>query len=277
MFDPTLRRPKCRLAARKWGRAQHARGVASAGLILICLGLFVWVGSASDLNLPAQAQRAFWEALKRYEAEPGNGQAAWQFARACFDRAEFATNSTERAQIADLGIAACQQLIVREPKSAPAHYYLGMNLGQLAQTKGLGALKIVDQMQREFSIVRDLDHQFDYAGADRALGLLYRDAPAIASIGSRSKARHHLQCAKELAPDYPENGLNLIEAYLKWSDRNGARRELKALEDSWARARKNLAGERWAASWTDWEKRLKQVKKKIEEAPKPLEAPRNKE
>ena len=277
VFDPTLRRSKCPEAARKQGRAQRSRGVALAGLMSICLGMFAWVSSAADLNFAAQAQRGFWEALKRYEAEPHNGQAAWEFGRVCFDRAEFATNSTERGEIANLGIAACEQLIAREPKSAPAHYYLSLNLGQLAQTKGLGALKIVDQMEREFSIVRDLDHKFDYAGADRGLGLLYRDAPPIASIGSRSKARHHLQCAKELAPEYPENGLNLIEAYLKWSDRNGARRELKALEESWDGARKTFAGEKWAMSWIDWEKRLKQVKKKIEDAPKALESPRNKE
>src|SRR6266850_4859493 len=135
VFDPTKRRSRCRPAARKRGRGQRSGRVAGlAGLILVCLGLLASVTSGSDLTFSAQAQRAFWEALKRYEGEPRNAEAAWQFARACFDRAEFATNSTERAEIAELGIAACQQLIAREPKSAPAHYYLGMNLGQLAQT-----------------------------------------------------------------------------------------------------------------------------------------------
>src|SRR5204863_9133981 len=99
------------------------------------------------------------------------------------------------------------------------HYYLGMNLAQLAQTKMLGALKIVTQMEREFSIVRDLDEEFDQAGADRNLGLLYRDAPAIGSIGSRGKARQHLEHAVKLAPPSPENRLNLIETYLKWGER----------------------------------------------------------
>src|SRR5438132_12182095 len=106
-----------------------------------------------------------------------------------------------------------------------------MNQGQLARTRGLGALKIVDEMQREFIIARDLDAHFDHGGPERNLGLLYRDAPSLGSIGNRNKARVHLQRAAELAPEYPENRLNLIEAYLKWSDRNGARRELKALED----------------------------------------------
>jgi tetratricopeptide (TPR) repeat protein len=244
---------------------------------LLCSALFALAGFAGDLDGAARAKRAFWEARARYDAEPRNAQAAWQFARACFDRADVATNSAERAEIAEQGIAVCRELIAREPKLAPAHYYLGMNLGQLAQTRGLSALKLVDQMQHEFSIARDLDEQLDYAGPDRNLGLLYRDAPAVASIGSRTKARRHLQRASELAPEYPENGLNLIEACLKWSDRNGARRELKTLEEIWPRARTNLTSETWAASWTDWDQRLKKVKKKVEEAPKSIEAPSRRE
>ena len=38
----------------------------------------------------------------------------------CYDLADFATNDTERAQLANQGIAACRQLVAREPKSAPA-------------------------------------------------------------------------------------------------------------------------------------------------------------
>src|SRR6185369_6107731 len=94
--------------------------------------------------------------------------------------------------------------VARASNSAPAHYYLGMNLAQLAQTKFLGALKIVSEMETEVSIVRDLDAKFDDAGADRNLGLLYRDAPAIGSIGSRPKAREHLQSAVKLAPGSPD-------------------------------------------------------------------------
>ena len=65
-----------------------------------------------------------------------------------------------------------------------------MNLGQLARTELLGALKLVKEMEREFKTAADLDKQFDYAGPERCLGLLYRDAPGWpASIGSRRKAR----------------------------------------------------------------------------------------
>ncbi len=150
-----------------------------------------------------------------------------------------------------------------------------MNLGQLARTKSLGALKLVGEMEREFLSARGLDDQFDYAGPDRNLGLLYRDAPVIGSVGSRSKARKHLQRAVEVAPAYPENRLNLIEACLKWGDRPGASRELKALEEAWPRARRELAGQNYTDSWADWEARLKNARKKTENVHKTLESPRH--
>ena len=126
--------------------------------------------------------------------------AAWQFARACFDFADFATNVTERAAIASQGIAACQELLARKTNSAPGHYYLAMNYGQLARAEApsLAAYRLVKQMEREFKAAADFDKSFDYAGPERNLGLLYRDAPGWPfSIGSRRKARDFLERAGE--------------------------------------------------------------------------------
>jgi len=225
----------------------------------------------------AAAHVSYWEADHRFKKEPAVADAAWQFARACFDVAEYATNSSERALIAEQGIEACRKVLREDPKSAPAHYYLGMNLGQLARTRGIGALKLVDQMEYEFKIVVMLDEKYDFAGSDRNLGLLYRDAPSFGSIGSRSRAHKHLDRCVELSPDYPENRLTLIESLLKWGDRVGAKRELNALEGLWPNARKTLNGEKWASSWVDWKKRLMQVTSKIEDAPKAIPSPRAKD
>jgi hypothetical protein len=231
---------------------------------------------AAETEFAAYAKKSLQEAQARYQKAPGEATAAWQFGRACFDLAEFATNKTQRASLAEQGIAACRLAIARESNSAPAHYYLAMNLGQLAQTKGLAALKLVDQIEREFTRAHNLDEHLDCAGPDRNLGLLYRDAPVIGSIGSRTRAREHLKRAVELAPQYPENRLNLVEAYLNWGERTGAYHELQALEAAWPAARTNFVGEPWAGSWADWEPRLKRLKKKIEEPTKVLGTPREK-
>ena len=222
-------------------------------------------------NPVAYAENILVSARARMEREPTNAEAMWQFGHACFDRAEFATKDTERATLAVEGIAAMRRLTAREPKLAAGHYYLAMNLGQLARTKLLAALKLVDEMEHEFKSARALDEHFDSAGPDRNLGQLYFQAPGWpASIGSRSKAHKHLERAVELAPGFPENRLNLMEAYCEWKDRRGIQREMKAITALWPAARTNFTGTAWAASWADWEKRRGELQVK---AAKLLNAP----
>jgi tetratricopeptide (TPR) repeat protein len=212
---------------------------------------------AAGSNAPADyAKRAYLDAQENLQSDPGNPATAWEFARACFDWAEFATNNAQRAELANSGINAAQAAIKGNTNSAEAHYYLGKNLGQLARTKMLGALPLVDQMETEFKQARALDENLDHAGPDRFLGRLYFEAPALASIGSRAKARLHFDRAAELAPDYPENRLNQIEAAIRWGERDAARRELDSLERKLPQARARFHGETWAAAWLDWNQRL---------------------
>jgi tetratricopeptide (TPR) repeat protein len=244
-------------------------------LRFLCLiTLSAWLGFENSaqgqdgdkqLRLAARANQKYVEAQERHFAKPNDPEGAWQFARACFDRADYATNQVERALIAQQGIAPCRQLLARRVRIAPAHYYLGMNLGQLARTRGLGALKIVDEMEREFKMARALDEQFDHAGPDRNLGLLYLQAPRIGSIGNRNKARQHLQKAVELSPDYPDNRLNYAEACLEWADYHLARRELKALDAIEPKARAEFSGPDWEANWLDWWLRWQRLRKLVEE------------
>jgi hypothetical protein len=255
--------------------SSHHCGVAILSAALCLLLSYASRGASGDFA--SQAQGAYEEAAKSFHEKPQDQDLAWQFARACYDAADYATNNAERAALAEEGIAACRRLIGKNARSALAHYYLGMNLAQLARTKGIAALKIVNQMRDEFTLALELDPPLDHAGPDRNLGLLYHDAPAWISIGSRPKSHHHLQAAVDLAPDYPENHLNLAEACLSWGDRNGAKREFKALETIWDDAKVNYSGLRWASSWQDWEKRFAELRKKIQAPSSALESPRQKD
>ncbi len=218
----------------------------------------IWAQAEAD---PAKGGVAYAESVlvaarSRYQREATNAEAAWQFGRACFDRAEFATNDTERATLAVEGIAAMRALTAREPRLAAGHYYLAMNFGQLARTKLLAALKLVDEMEHEFKVARALGEHFEHAGPDRNLGQLYFQAPGWpASIGNHAKARKHFEHAVVLAPDYPENRLNLLEAYCDRNDHHGIRRELKAIGEIWPAAKTNFTGAAWQSSWANWEKR----------------------
>jgi hypothetical protein len=245
-------------------------------VVLAVCGLNAAGEDSNPTNAPARRAAAIYQTAEQaHRINPANAEAAWQFARACFDWAEFATNNLQRAQIAGQGIRASRALIARSSNSAPGHYYLGMNLGQLARTMSLGALPIVDEMEVEFKAAHDLDEKLDFAGPDRNLGLLYLDAPSIVSIGSRSKARAHLRRAAGLAPDYPENRLNLIEASLRWRETDVARRELSALEGGLDKARAQFSGDAWTAAWADWERRLAKAKQRLQPVSRPATSPKN--
>jgi hypothetical protein len=251
----------------------HGRDwVAGAGggcLLALALVLAVIPHAAADTNsatpakLLAFAQERLGAAQKVCAADPASSLAAWRLARASFDRAEFATNDTERAALAVQGIGASRKALAGDPKSAPAHYYLGMNLGQLARTKLLGALPLVDEMEGSFKTARQLDEHFDYAGPDRNLGQLYLQAPGWpASVGSQSKARKHLERAAELDPAYPENRLNLALGYARWRDKKLLARELVNLEKLWPAAKTNFTGAEWEAAWMDWQQRYDTLRDK---------------
>jgi tetratricopeptide (TPR) repeat protein len=254
--------------------AQTRRHSGFAGLLALLLCFSPGLLPAGVPDPAAKIEQTFRDAKREFDAHPEDPQVCWRFARAAFDLADVAGSNSHRADIAQEGIDACKKALAQHPDSAPLHYYLGLNQGQLARTRTLGALKLVDQMEKEFTRAIELDANFDYAGPERSLGLLYRDAPVFASIGSRTKARRHLLRAVELAAGYPENRLNLIESEIKWGERKEARQQLKSLEEGWSSARSKFSGPAWAASWNDWSGRLEKVKGALEE-PARLESPRH--
>ncbi|HTV40907.1 MAG TPA: hypothetical protein VMF08_10045 [Candidatus Sulfotelmatobacter sp.] len=246
----------------------ETENVPRKALLACLLAMTVTAAAAADSRVAVFAHRAevaFDQAQAQYRSQMDNPVVAWEFARACYDSADWATNKAQRATIAREGIAACKQSLVFT-NSAAAHYYMAMNMGQLARTEELGALKLVREMEREFLIAADLDPAADFGGAERGLGLLYRDAPGWPiSIGNRPRARKYLEAAVSLGSNYPENILNLGESYLKWGDKIGARQELAALDALWPSAQKSLTGPHWEWSWDDWSNRRDALRAKLEQ------------
>jgi len=227
---------------------------------------------AGDAHMPTnhagfrlQAEREFLAHKTDHRRALTNAALACDFARSCFELAEFSTNATERAVLAEQGIATCRAVIRRNSNSAPARLYLAMNLGQLARTKTLGALSIVDEMESQFQMARRLDEHLDRAAPDRYLGLLYREAPVIVSVGDRAKSRRHLLRAVELESDFPANRLNLVESFLVWGEKAEARQQLKRLDALLPEARTNLIGANWAADWADWDQRITKARRALQD------------
>ncbi|HEY2082500.1 MAG TPA: hypothetical protein VGI88_06910 [Verrucomicrobiae bacterium] len=250
------------------------RQIACGGVMLLFFVCASQLMAESDTNsVIGHLEMTFANLRERFRTDTNDAQLAWQFGRACFDMSSLQKDTSLEASIAEQGIAACRCSLSLS-NSVQGHYYLGMNIGQLADTKhNLSGLHMVKDMEREFQASRLMDEHFDYGGPDRNLGLLYREAPVIVSIGSRSKARQHLEMAIQLAPDFPENRLNLIEAYLKWDYHTEALRELERLRQIWPEAQKKFTGEQWILSWEDWNKRLGAAMKKLEAGSKVNESP----
>jgi len=258
-----FRRPVCRLL---WFCA------TLAGMSTLCAGT-----APPPANVPAIIQRNYEAARRHFESNPDDVQAAWQFGRACFDRAEFPRDDAERASLANEGIAACRKVVARQTNLAAGHYYLAMNLAQLARTKLLGALPLLGQMENEWLTALALDEKMDYAGPDRYVGLLYRDAPGWpVSLGDTGKARQHLVRAVELSPNFPENHLNLVESCLTWDENSAAARAAEKLRLLWPAARKEFAGEYWEESWKDWNQRLEKIQARLNPRPEAPPPPNHK-
>ena len=231
---------------------------------LATAGLFLWMLAAltaadeSSKIYAARAEQEFHRTQALFQSATNNQTNAWQFARASFDFAELATNDLQRADLARLGIAACRQLLTHAPKSAPGHYYLAMNYGELADAEApsLAAYRLVKDVEREFRTAAELDEHFDYAGPVRNLGELYFQAPGWPlSVGNKHKAREWLERAVTLAPEYPENLLNLAESQLKWHQTEDAAVSLQKLDVLWPAALTNFTGTQWESSWNDWRRR----------------------
>lgn len=207
----------------------------------------------------AHADKRLKKARENFRVASTPDDTAWQLGAACFQRAEFAKNNSERAALAQEGIDVCRKLVAADPNNFGGHYYLGMNVGQMARVKRFSALGLVKDMERAFTSVSDLNATFNHAGADRNLGLLYFKAPPIISVGNKSKARLHLERAVELAPDYPANRLNLLEAYIQWKDTAGIVDQRAVLRELLPKARNELSGDQWATYWLEWDNRWKEL------------------
>lgn len=241
------------------------RALWRAILLLACCG------SSSAAEPPKITEREYvigqYAMLRtNHLAHPANTELAWKFSEICFNRAELATNDSERASIAMEGIAAARRILATNPTNAPALLGLGLNLGRLAQTRLLGALPLVKEMEQVFKASASADEKFDFAAAHRSLGMLYHQAPGWpASIGSKSKARRHLEKAVDLAPHYPDNHITLLEALADWKDKDALRLGIGRYKRIVPSARRQLTGGRWVYDWEHWDERLRQIEQRAKE------------
>src|ERR1039457_1636729 len=126
-------------------------------------------GQTTNRAFAPRAEQAFVRAQKDFAGHPADAATAIQLGRTTYDWAILVTNSAQHAAIAQTGIAACQSLLARDAKSAPGHYYLGIDFGELAEAEApsMAAYKLIKEIEREFKTAAELDEKYDFGGPAR--------------------------------------------------------------------------------------------------------------
>jgi len=238
--------------------------------MVLCLAFWTAFGCAEESRgnpdlFRRRAEKIYVEKKSAY-LKDSSAENGVNFALACFDWADFSRSDQDRERIGEEGVKTARTILEKNSTNVGAIYYLGMNLGQVAQTKTLGALKIVKEMERQFKSCLALDPGFDHHGPDRNLGLLYLEAPGWpASVGDKAKARVHLESAARGSSNYPENQLNLLDAFLRWKDQEAIQKILPRLGVIMKDSKKVFSGEQWEAGWVQWDVRWIKLRKRADE------------
>ena len=200
-------------------------------------------------------QNRFNRARAVFQKNKANPELAIRYVLAAFEWAELALDSGERASISRPAIEVCRQFLSSSSHQAQANYYLALNLGQLARTKWIGALRIVAEMEKRLITAQSLDRSLDNGGPDRALSRLYFQAPGWpTSVGNNNKAISHAKNAIAAAPNYPGNRLSYLEILIEHGGYQEAKQQEAITREVLKNARIEFDSAYWSHSWKIWDK-----------------------
>jgi hypothetical protein len=104
------------------------------------------------------------------------------------------------------GIDAARGVLSSTPDAPDALLWLAANLAGEALTHGkVFALRVIPEIESTLLRLEATQPSFDHAAAARALANLYWKAPAVISVGSKSKATRYFELALQRAPTFPGN------------------------------------------------------------------------
>lgn len=253
--------------------------IAAIRRFFVCLLCLVAVADsyAAGTTLREQIEQQYKAARRQWQTDRTNLAVLVKFGETAFAWADTVNTSSERETIAEESVSALRLAVRDHPKSGEAHYYLALNMGQLARTRTLGALRLVSEMEVQFLAAISLNPAIHFSGPDRNLGQLYHFAPGWPmSLGDEKKARIHLEAAVKRAPDFPANRLALLEALLDGHDVEEARKQLDAVDQLWDAARIRWSTLEWEDDWAEWTELRNKHRKHLEELTGPPVPPKQK-
>jgi tetratricopeptide (TPR) repeat protein len=179
----------------------------------------------------ASAQRAAALWAERLARDPGDFEAAWKLARACYWLGGQVPAGAQRSQL-ERGIDAGQRAVALQPGRPEGHFWMAANMGRLAESAGLRqGLKYRGRIRDELQTVLRIDPSFQHGSADRALGRWYLKVPGLFG-GSKQKSVEHLQRSLTYDPDSTASHYFLAETLDAMNRRAEARAQLQKVLDA---------------------------------------------
>jgi tetratricopeptide (TPR) repeat protein len=122
--------------------------------------------------------------------------------------------------------------VALQPNRPEGHFWLGANMGALAESYGVRqGIKYRKPIREELETVLKLDPAFMLGSADRALGRWYAEVPRLFG-GSKKLAEQHLKESLKYNPDATISHYFLAELYLDDDRKADARAELQKVIDA---------------------------------------------
>lgn len=203
--------------------------------------------AAPVADAPGDERDAIAAQLEKVRAEPRTAQRLAQEARLLHYLAEIAASDEERRTLRAQGLLAADAALAIDRDEPAAILWWTAHRGSLVSPRDpIAALRAAAEIEAELLRLRELAPGYDHGAADRVLGVLYRRAPPVISVGSLKKAEEHLRAAMRRDPAYPGNQLFWAELLAQKHECSLARDGAKLVLGSPALRRYPLEGPGWA-------------------------------
>ena len=161
----------------------------------------------------ADAERAasLWD--QALAADPGDFDAAWKLARACYWLGGHRPAEDARKAAFTRGMAAAEAAIAARSNRPDGYFWLAANMGGLAELGGIRAgLRYRRPVRDNLEKVLAMDPAFQQGSADRALGRWYYKVPGLFG-GSKTRSVQHLRASLSHHPQSIASRYFLAETY----------------------------------------------------------------
>jgi len=175
-----------------------------------------------------QLRRGIVSLRQALTKDPGNYEAAWKLAKFNYYLATHTTDSKERDDAFQAGIAAGKTAVQLQNEKPDGHFWLGANYGGAAEQSNIQGLATVNDIRSEMETVLRLDEGYQNGSAYMVLGLVDLNAPSIVG-GDPKRAVTEMEKGLRFGEPNAFLHLHLAEAYKKVGRTDDARGELKKI------------------------------------------------